>query len=234
MAQGYREDNPAGEAIGAALPHNGVRPRHHPALPYAKVGGAIETVRMSGAYPATVLAFEFLVLTACRSGEVRGALWKEMDLEGREWRIPAERMKTGREHRVPLSRGALAVLQEAQALADGSVVVVPFGAGRAALRGGDLEAGPGPGDRGGAPRVPVELSRLGGGVLGRSSGGMRAGAGAREHERHRGGLSADGPVRAAAGSDGVVERIPGRTRRFVAASRAPGWCVKPVLRLVTM
>ena len=45
VAQGYREDNPAGEAIGAALPRNGVRPRHHPALPYAKVGGAIETSR---------------------------------------------------------------------------------------------------------------------------------------------------------------------------------------------
>ena len=123
VAQGYREDNPAGEAIGAALPRNGARPRHHPALPYAKVGEAIETVRMSGAYPATVLAFDFLVLTACRSGEVRGALWKEMDLAAREWRIPAERMKTGREHRVPLSRGALAVLEEAQALADGSGVV---------------------------------------------------------------------------------------------------------------
>ena len=132
VAQGYREDNPAGEAIGAALPHNGVRPRHHPALPYAQVGGAIETVRMSGAYPATVLAFEFLVLTACRSGEVRGALWKEMDLAGREWRVPAERMKTGREHRVPLSEGALAVLQEAQALADGSGVVFP------SARGGPL------------------------------------------------------------------------------------------------
>ena len=132
VAQGYREDNPAGEAIGAALPRNGVRPRHHPALPYAKVGGAIETVRMSGAYPATVLAFEFLVLTACRSGEVRGARWKEMDLAGREWRIPAERMKTNREHRVPLSRGALAVLEEAQALADGSGVVFP------SARGGPL------------------------------------------------------------------------------------------------
>ena len=79
-----------GAATGTAS-----RPRHHPALPYAKVGGAIETVRMSGAYRATVLAFEFLVLTACGSGEVRGALWKEMDLEGREWRIPPERMKTG-------------------------------------------------------------------------------------------------------------------------------------------
>ena len=69
-------------------------------------------MRGSGAYPATVRAFGFLVLTACRSGEVRGARWKEMDLEGREWRIPPERMKTGRERRVPLSAGALAGLWE--------------------------------------------------------------------------------------------------------------------------
>ena len=132
VAQGYREDNPAGEAIGAALPKNHIQPRHHPALPYAEVAGAIENVRGSGAYPATALAFEFLVLTACRSGEVRGALWKEMDLAGREWRIPPERMKAGREHRVPLSKGALAVLQEAQALVDGSGVVFP------SARGGPL------------------------------------------------------------------------------------------------
>ena len=90
---------------------------------------AIETVRTSGAYRATALAFEYLVLTACRSGEVRGALWKEMDLAGREWRIPAERMKTNWEHRVPLSKGAVAVLREAQALADGSGVVFPSGRG---------------------------------------------------------------------------------------------------------
>ena len=130
VAQGYREDNPAGEAIRAALPKNGFGPRHHRALPFAEVGGAIEMVRGSGAYPATVLAFEFLVLTACRSGEVRGAQWEEMDLEGREWRIPAERMKTHREHRVPLSRGALAVLREAQALADSSGLVFPSPRGR--------------------------------------------------------------------------------------------------------
>ena len=130
VAQGYREDNPAGEAIGAALPKNGFRPQHHRALPYAEVGDAIERVRGSGAYPATVLAFECLVLTACRSGEVRGALWKEMDLEAREWRIPAERMKTHREHRVPLSGRALAVLREAQRLADGSELVFPSARGR--------------------------------------------------------------------------------------------------------
>ena len=125
VAQGYREDNPAGDAIGAALPKKGVRPRHLAALPYGKVAGAIAAVRGSEAHPATVLAFEFMVLTACRSGEVRGARWEEMDLDGREWRIPAERMKTGREHRVPLSTRALAVLGEAKTLAGRSALVFP-------------------------------------------------------------------------------------------------------------
>ena len=132
VAQGYREDNPAGDAIGAALPKTGVRTRHQPALPYPEVRGAMERVRASRAYPTTVLAFEFLVLTACRSGEVRGARWEEMDLEGREWRVPAERMKTNRIHRVPLSTGALAVLREARSVVDGSDLVFP------SVRGGAL------------------------------------------------------------------------------------------------
>ena len=131
VAQGYREDNPAGDAIGAALPKTGVRTRHQPALPYPEVREAMERVRASRAYPSTVLAFEFLVLTACRSGEVRGARWEEMDPEAREWRIPPERMKTNREHRVPLSSGALAVLREARSLRDGSDLVFPSVRGRA-------------------------------------------------------------------------------------------------------
>ena len=130
VAQGYREDNPAGDAIGAALPKKGVRPRHLAALPFRKVAGAIAIVRGSGAHPATVLAFEFLVLTACRSGEVRGARWEEMDLEEREWRIPAKRMKTSRDHRVPLSTRALAVLGEAKSLAGGSGLVFPSPTGK--------------------------------------------------------------------------------------------------------
>jgi len=130
VAQGYREDNPAGDAIGAALPKQGVRPRHLAALPYGEVAGAIATVRGSGADPAVVLAFDFLVLTAGRSAEVRGARWDELDLEGREWRIPAKRMKTGREHRVPLSSRALAVLGEAKALGRRSGLVFPSPAGR--------------------------------------------------------------------------------------------------------
>jgi len=130
VAQGYREDNPAGDAIGAALPKTGARTRHQPALPYPEVRGAMEKVRASRAYPTTVLAFEFLVLTACRSGEVRGARWEEMDLETREWRIPAERMKANRDHRVPLSTGALAVLREARSVVTGSDLVFPSVRGR--------------------------------------------------------------------------------------------------------
>ena len=130
VAQGYRQDNPAGDAIGAALPKQAVRPQHLAALPYGEVAGAIATVRASGAERAVVLAFEFLVLTACRSAEVRGARWDEMDLEGREWRIPAKRMKTNRDHRVPLSTRALAVLGEAKALGIRSGLVFPSPTGR--------------------------------------------------------------------------------------------------------
>ena len=130
VAQGYREDNPAGEALGAALPRQAVRPQHLAALPYRKVAGAIADVRASGAPALTVLAFEFLVLTACRSGEVRGARWAEMDLAEREWRIPAARMKTNREHRVPLSTRALAVLREAQVWTGRSELVFPSLTGR--------------------------------------------------------------------------------------------------------
>ena len=130
VAQGYREDNPAGDAIGAALPKQIVRTRHFAALPYGKVAGAIVTVRGSGAPVSTVLAFEFLVLTACRSAEVRGARWVEMDLREGVWRIPAVRMKTHREHRVPLSTRALAVLGEARAWTDRSELVFPSRTGR--------------------------------------------------------------------------------------------------------
>ena len=81
IAQGYRTDNPAGDAIAAALPSNMGRRRHHRALPHADVAASVARVRASGAYPTTVLAFEFLVLTACRSGEVRGAQWDEINLD---------------------------------------------------------------------------------------------------------------------------------------------------------
>ena len=66
VAEGYRTDDPAGLAIHAALPKNGVNKAHHKALPYSEVARAIATVEASKACMATKLAFEFLVLTAAR------------------------------------------------------------------------------------------------------------------------------------------------------------------------
>ena len=125
MAHGFMETNPAGEAIDGALPPMPKVKAHLRALPYQEVGVALETVEASQASVAAKLCFRFLVLTAARSGEARGATWEEVDLEGHEWRVPAQRMKAGMEHRVPLSRQALDVLSEASALQDESGLVFP-------------------------------------------------------------------------------------------------------------
>ena len=125
VAQGYRDDNPAGDAITAALPKNSSMRRHQRALPFGEVGDALIKVKWSGAYRPTVLAFELLVLTACRSGEVRLATWDEIDFDTATWTVPANRMKSKRDHRVPLSGGALEILQEARDFTDISGLVFP-------------------------------------------------------------------------------------------------------------
>ena len=130
VANGYRQDNPAGEAIGAALPKSTGVQKHMRALPHGEVAAALASVRASGAWPSTKLAFEFLVLTAARSGEVRFATWNEVDLDGAVWIVPAERMKTPREHRVPLSDRAVGVLREAREYSDGSGLLFPSQTGR--------------------------------------------------------------------------------------------------------
>ena len=119
VAQGYRGDNPAGDAI-SALPKNGSVRRHQRALPFGEVGAALAKVKTSGAHGLMALAFEFLVLTACRSGKVRLATWDEVDFESATWTVPANRMKAKRDHRVPLSARALQILEEARAFEDGS------------------------------------------------------------------------------------------------------------------
>ena len=124
MANGYRDDNPAA-ALAAALPKTNKAKRHHKALNYSKVAAAIATVQASGAYIATRLAFEFMVLTAARSGEVRLATWAEFDLDESLWTLPAERMKAKREHRVPLVPRAVEILREAMEHADGTDLVFP-------------------------------------------------------------------------------------------------------------
>ncbi len=129
VAQGLRADNPAGDAISAALPRTAAVQRHQKALPHAEVRAALARVRGCEAWRGIRLALEFLVLTATRSGEVRNARWEEIDRDGAVWTIPAERMKNGREHRVPLSDRSLEVLDEAGELAatDGWVFPSPRG-----------------------------------------------------------------------------------------------------------
>ena len=130
VAQGYRADNPAGDAIAAALPKAKGTRRHFRAVHHGEASDVIRAVRGSQASLASRLAFEFLVLTAARSGEVRGASWSEIDMDTAVWTIPGGRMKGGREHRVPLSGLALAILDEARALEDASGLVFPAPTGR--------------------------------------------------------------------------------------------------------
>ena len=130
IAQGYRKDNPAGEAIGDALPLGRRKRKHYRALPYSEVGEALRTVRKSDANKATILCFEFLVLCAARSGEARLATWSEIDLPDRAWIVPAERMKSERLHRVPLSKRAMKVLHEANALGHGTDWLFPSPTGK--------------------------------------------------------------------------------------------------------
>jgi integrase len=82
--------------------------RHHKALPYQDVGEFMVSLR--GQYGAAARALEFTILTAARTGEVLGATWDEVDLRERVWVIPANRIKAGKEHRVPLSGAALAAM----------------------------------------------------------------------------------------------------------------------------
>jgi integrase len=93
------------------LPKHGKATRgHHAALPWAEVPAFM---RMLEARDGTAaLAFQFLILTACRTGEVQGARWCEFDLDKATWTIPAPRMKARREHRLPLSKAAMAVLKQ--------------------------------------------------------------------------------------------------------------------------
>ena len=83
--------------------------KHLAAMPYSQVGAFMQALRQRS--DGTALALEFVILTGARTGEALGATWDEVDLRGKVWTVPAERMKAGKEHRVPLSAAALAILQ---------------------------------------------------------------------------------------------------------------------------
>ncbi len=116
VANGHRTDNPAGDAVLQALPRRRPPVKHHRALPYADVPDAVRQIRATRAWVGTRLALEFLILTACRSGEVRGAEWGEIDLDAALWTVPASRMKAAVEHRVPLAPRCVELLDEVRAI----------------------------------------------------------------------------------------------------------------------
>jgi integrase len=104
------------------------RVRHHPALPYAEIPSFMEALRArKGIGPR---ALEFVILTAARTSEVLLATWDEIDFTSRMWIVSAQRMKGGKEHRVPLSARAIAVLKEMEAIRQNELVFPCFKRGR--------------------------------------------------------------------------------------------------------
>jgi integrase len=137
----YTGDNPASlkGGLGQLLPKASkiAKVKHQPALPYQQMHLFVQELRQKkGVSPK---AFEFLILTAARSGEVLGAKWDEIDLSAKVWTIPAERMKAGRAHRVPLSGPAVAVVNEMLAGKQGDYVF-PNPSSKRAMSNGALLA----------------------------------------------------------------------------------------------
>ena len=123
IAMEWRTDNPCDRTLHLLGPQHDVV-THHKALPHGEVAAAVARVRAGDSGRVDTLAFEFLVLTAARGAEVRGAVWSEMDQDSGVWTIPTSRMKTGREHRVPLCGRALEILEAARKLEGGENPVV--------------------------------------------------------------------------------------------------------------
>ena len=208
IAMDLRNDNPCDRVLPVLGPQNDIV-THRLALPHKDVAAAIETVRTSESVASAIkVAFEFLVLTAARSGEVRLAMWTEMDTTNHVWTIPATRMKAKREHRVPLCRRALEILDAARTLGDGNPACVPHAEREADLRVDAAQDAPVQSDRGRGARLPLVVPRLGGGGDGPPARGHRGGAGARRPEQGRGGLRPFGPVRASAPAHGRLGSLP--------------------------
>jgi integrase len=110
-AQGYRDTPLSMVAVNKSLPKTKAKAKHHAALPHADVPAFMGQLRDRESMGR--LALEALILTATRSGEIRGARWSEIDLDKALWTIPADRMKAGQEHVIPLSSHVIDVFKRA-------------------------------------------------------------------------------------------------------------------------
>lgn len=116
------ESNPARELSGVIKSR---KVQHHPALAFDQLPDYLKRLDAVSAGPETRGALELLLLTATRSGEVRGMRWDEIDTNAALWRVPAERMKMDSEHLVPLSRQALEILDRMRPLSGDGALVFP-------------------------------------------------------------------------------------------------------------
>lgn len=133
-ASGFRSGENPVEGVSRGLPRQPDDRSHHEALPYADVPDFIAKLRRQAKLgEVTKLAFEFLILTACRTREVVEAKWSEVDLERAVWIVPATRMKAGKEHRVPLSPRCLEILRRVRQLSTGGSFVFPGRSAESAL-----------------------------------------------------------------------------------------------------
>ena len=123
-AHGHVKHNPAGEAIDGALPVMPAVKTHFRALDYRDVPAALEHIAGSTASLPVRACLRFVALTAVRSSEARLAKWPEIDLDAGTWTIPAARMKTGIEHRVPLASAAVETLESVRGLHSPAGVIV--------------------------------------------------------------------------------------------------------------
>jgi integrase len=124
-AAGHRTgDNPV-DGVTKGLPRQNEKRTHFTAIPYDDVPQFVRDLQGVNTSQYARLAFEFLILTAARTNEVVKARWTEMDMTRQTWTVPADRMKAGREHRVPLSPRAVALLQSSRELSDGSSLIFP-------------------------------------------------------------------------------------------------------------
>ncbi|MEQ6474545.1 tyrosine-type recombinase/integrase [Comamonas sp. wu1-DMT] len=113
-AHGHSQSNPVDVATHLLPQHQGkaVRTQHHPAMPWRKVPAFVRAnLRLEERVDITRKLLEFVILTACRSGEARGMTWSEVDWKNAVWTVPAERMKAKLPHRVLLSPRALLLLE---------------------------------------------------------------------------------------------------------------------------
>ena len=122
--RGHIEFNPV-DLVSGVLPSLPRGKHRMAALPWQAVPETLAAIEEAQGWPPARLALMFCIMTACRSGEVRGAAWDEVDIEAATWTIPGERMKTGKPHRVPLNDAALAVLDAVRPYAKQGGLIFP-------------------------------------------------------------------------------------------------------------